>query len=174
LLGLRLIRPIFSSFAEVVDAFYVNYGWKHDHLKRTRNYLQTEKISIPLTSVYFGVDVFGRGSFGGGQFNSHVGVQAARNAGFSVAIFAPGWTTECFANTRECVSNHDKLFRQMTHILYPHRISRSFKTNFSIGFSDLKFDPSTRTIFSFLLESKKFKLNSEGLIIKGKRESRHV
>jgi hypothetical protein len=59
--------------------------------------------------------VFGRGTFGGGQFNSHLAsavaqvcgspsqlrctrsrrCDAAQDVGCSLAVFAPGWTHEC-------------------------------------------------------------------------------
>lgn len=41
-----------------------------------------------------GVDVFGRGTFGGGGWNTNVGVAHAQEAGLSVALFAPGWYYE--------------------------------------------------------------------------------
>lgn len=41
-----------------------------------------------------GVDVFGRGTFGGGEWHTNVGVAHARNAGLSVALFAAGWYYE--------------------------------------------------------------------------------
>ncbi|KAL6763605.1 glycoside hydrolase, partial [Haematococcus lacustris] len=46
--------------------------------------------------VWLGVDVFGRGTYGGGKDHTDVGVEAALAAGLSVALFAPGWTWECF------------------------------------------------------------------------------
>lgn len=100
--------------------------------------------------------------------------KAARNSGFSVAVFAPGWTTECFPDSHECISNHDKLFRSMARTLYAHRIDRPFQTQFSMGICDSKFDPSKRSIFPHLLESKDFELRSDGLIIKGEIRSTHM
>ncbi|PLW12684.1 hypothetical protein PCANC_14428 [Puccinia coronata f. sp. avenae] len=45
-------------------------------------------------SVLFGVDVFGRGCPYGGGFSSWKAAQDILAAGFSVALFAPGWTWE--------------------------------------------------------------------------------
>jgi len=45
--------------------------------------------------VYFGCDVFGRGTFGGGGHAVGTALRAARAAGASAALFAPGWTMEC-------------------------------------------------------------------------------
>ena len=44
--------------------------------------------------VFFGVDVHGRGTFGGGGFNTDIAVETAIRLGASSAIFAPGWTHE--------------------------------------------------------------------------------
>jgi mannosyl-glycoprotein endo-beta-N-acetylglucosaminidase len=71
-------------FAELVDGFYVNYAWTRKELKQTRNYLDLEKSHLKKENVYFGVDTFGRGSFGGGQWNCHVGVQVILKKEFSI------------------------------------------------------------------------------------------
>jgi len=41
-----------------------------------------------------GVDVFGRGSCGGGGFGVKLALSAAAEAGLSAALFAPGWVRE--------------------------------------------------------------------------------
>lgn len=46
------------------------------------------------TDVYMGVDVHGRGSYGGGGNNVGVALRAAASAGLSAALFAPGWVFE--------------------------------------------------------------------------------
>jgi mannosyl-glycoprotein endo-beta-N-acetylglucosaminidase len=47
--------------------------------------------------VYFGCDVFGRGTYGGGGHGAAAALAAARAAGASAALFAPAWTLECHA-----------------------------------------------------------------------------
>jgi mannosyl-glycoprotein endo-beta-N-acetylglucosaminidase len=47
-----------------------------------------------------GVDVFGRGSYGGGGFGVGVALEAAAAAGLSAALFAPGWVHENLDNSR--------------------------------------------------------------------------
>jgi mannosyl-glycoprotein endo-beta-N-acetylglucosaminidase len=161
-------------FADVVDGFYTNYNWTKDHLKQTKHFLELQKPSIRPSDVYFGVDVFGRGSFGGGQFNTHIAVQAVRNYGFSIAIFAPGWTSECFEKAEDALANHDNLFRPMCDTIYPHRLTRrSFETNFDLGIRGLTFDPLHRRIMPFLLESD-MRLNENGLVIHGAKGTKHV
>jgi mannosyl-glycoprotein endo-beta-N-acetylglucosaminidase len=38
--------------------------------------------------------VYGRGCFGGGGFNTNLALAAAKAAGLSAALFAPGWVQE--------------------------------------------------------------------------------
>jgi mannosyl-glycoprotein endo-beta-N-acetylglucosaminidase len=47
-----------------------------------------------------GVDVFGRGSYGGGGFGVHLALSAAREMGLSAALFAPGWVQENLEKAR--------------------------------------------------------------------------
>ncbi|KAI6190932.1 Mannosyl-glycoprotein endo-beta-N-acetylglucosaminidase [Aphelenchoides bicaudatus] len=161
-------------FAELVDGFYANYAWTRKELKQTNHYLEFEKPHISKTDIYFGVDIFGRGSFGGGQFNSHIAVQAARNYGFSVALFAPGWSTECFTETKDWFCDHKKLFSPMSDTLYPHRARRSFHADFSTGLCAEVYEPRRRTIFPFLLESEHLLMTCKGLQIEGTKDSEYV
>jgi mannosyl-glycoprotein endo-beta-N-acetylglucosaminidase len=52
------------------------------------------------SEVYMGVDVFGRGSYGGGGHNVGVALRAAAAAGLSAALFAPGWVMENLDRTQ--------------------------------------------------------------------------
>ncbi|CAN6856026.1 unnamed protein product [Brassica oleracea] len=44
--------------------------------------------------VYMGIDVFGRGSFGGGQWTVDTSLDLLKRNNVSAAIFAPGWVYE--------------------------------------------------------------------------------
>ncbi|KAK7274886.1 hypothetical protein RIF29_15987 [Crotalaria pallida] len=44
--------------------------------------------------VYMGIDVFGRRTYGGGQWNTNVALDVMRKDGVSATIFAPGWVYE--------------------------------------------------------------------------------
>jgi hypothetical protein len=48
--------------------------------------------------VYMGVDVFGRGTFSGGGYNTTHAIEIALRAGVSSAVFAPGWVYESSAS----------------------------------------------------------------------------
>lgn len=54
----------------------------------------TEISTFYAADVFVGIDVWGRGQFGGGQFQSAVAAAVASRAGASIAIFAPAWTLE--------------------------------------------------------------------------------
>jgi mannosyl-glycoprotein endo-beta-N-acetylglucosaminidase len=71
------------------DALFVNYTWTPEKLPAT-----VSAAGGRRTSVYMGVDVFGRGSYGGGGFGSTIALAAAKAAGLSAALFAPGWVRE--------------------------------------------------------------------------------
>jgi mannosyl-glycoprotein endo-beta-N-acetylglucosaminidase len=81
-----------SSFFALADGLFTNYHWQAD----------TPALSASLAGdrrcrdVYFGIDVHGRNTFGGGGFKSDVACRVALAAGTSVALFAPGWTHENF------------------------------------------------------------------------------
>lgn len=76
-------------FFNVVDALFTDYHWKAD---------------MPATSfknagkrhrdVYTGIDLFGRGTYGGGGHNAHAAMAVITAAPTSIALFAPSWTFE--------------------------------------------------------------------------------
>lgn len=78
-----------APFFDLSDALFVNYTWTPDKLPAT-----TAAAGARAASVYMGVDVFGRGSYGGGGFGSKLALAAAVEAGLSAALFAPGWVRE--------------------------------------------------------------------------------
>ncbi|CAH8292715.1 unnamed protein product [Eruca vesicaria subsp. sativa] len=44
--------------------------------------------------VYMGIDVFGRNTFGGGQWKANVALDLLKSSDVSAALFAPGWVYE--------------------------------------------------------------------------------
>ena len=61
----------------------------------------TSLVTRHPSTVYVGVDVFGRGCMGGGGFQCNQALREIRKRGMSVAIFAPGWTYEIPHRDRE-------------------------------------------------------------------------
>lgn len=65
-----------QPFFDAADALFVNYTWGGDAPQTA-----AATAGPRRADVYMGVDVFGRGSFGGGKMTSDVALRAAREAG---------------------------------------------------------------------------------------------
>lgn len=77
------VNNLNAGWLDIVDAFYLNYHWTLDGLPWNNS------------RVFVGVDVFGRGSYGGaGAHSATLALQAARMHNLSGALFAPAWTLE--------------------------------------------------------------------------------
>ena len=82
------------------DGIFLNYNWKAQNLKRSLDTLRSRNAICRSTDIYVGIDVFGRGCFGG--FDCKKSLEMIREASstsvsdtaLSVAIFAAGWTHE--------------------------------------------------------------------------------
>ncbi|XP_031379476.1 cytosolic endo-beta-N-acetylglucosaminidase 1-like isoform X1 [Punica granatum] len=78
-----------KPFFDICDGIFANYSWEEDYPKLSaavagkRNY-----------DVYMGIDVFGRGTYGGGQWKTNVALDVLKKDRVSAAIFAPGWVYE--------------------------------------------------------------------------------
>lgn len=79
-------------FFLAADGILTNYGWTPDDVDTSVATARATGRS-PLL-VYTGTDVWGRGTYGGGRFDTYVGVGKAAERGTSACIFAPGWTFE--------------------------------------------------------------------------------
>ncbi|XP_054718354.1 cytosolic endo-beta-N-acetylglucosaminidase-like [Uloborus diversus] len=77
------------NFFLVCDGIFLNYGWKEENLSKS-----ISEAADRVTDIYVGIDVFGRGCFGGGGFSTDIAAAVARKFGLSIAIFAPGWVYE--------------------------------------------------------------------------------
>ncbi|KAA8539540.1 hypothetical protein F0562_026232 [Nyssa sinensis] len=78
-----------KHFFDICDGIFVNYTWKENYPKLSAAIAGDRKFD-----VYMGIDVFGRGSYGGGQWNTNVALDVLKKDGVSAAIFAPGWVYE--------------------------------------------------------------------------------
>lgn len=102
-----------KPFFDVTDGIFINYTWKLENISMSKDILlkndsknseknenrdkEKEKnpgISPRQCDLYFGCDVFGRGTFAGGGNETFQAVHALQAEGVSCAIFAPGWTLE--------------------------------------------------------------------------------
>jgi len=67
-------------FFDVSDGIFLNYFWKESSLEQTK--LLSSELGR-MHDVYIGVDVFGRGTFGDGGFNT---VEVIMTSVFNTAL----------------------------------------------------------------------------------------
>jgi hypothetical protein len=83
------------AFFEAADGIFLNYSWKNDGPSTLAEWMNSRGYPVDKREkVYFGCDVFGRGTAFGGMFDAHRAVESAHAEQFSVALFAPGWVLE--------------------------------------------------------------------------------
>jgi hypothetical protein len=82
------------SFLNCCDGIFVNYGWNEAAPAASAALVGPNRKH----DIYFGIDVFGRGTFGGGGFDTSKALVVLKKAGVSAAIFAPGWLLELGCN----------------------------------------------------------------------------
>ncbi|KZV69070.1 glycoside hydrolase family 85 protein [Peniophora sp. CONT] len=83
--------------------FFTNYTWHQSYPAQQAAYFTTlapTTLASPhtppksLLDIYAGIDVYGRGSHGGGGFGSYRALEHIVPAGLSTALFGQGWTWE--------------------------------------------------------------------------------
>ncbi|XP_059666789.1 cytosolic endo-beta-N-acetylglucosaminidase 1-like [Cornus florida] len=85
----NLLNKKNKPFFDICDGIFVNYTWGKDYPNRTAVAAGDRKFD-----VYMGIDVFGRGTYGGGEWNTNVALDVLKKSDVSAAIFAPGWVHE--------------------------------------------------------------------------------
>ncbi|GAN08703.1 cytosolic endo-beta-N-acetylglucosaminidase isoform X1 [Mucor ambiguus] len=93
-------------FFENSDGIFLNYWWKKEYPELARRL--AERHGKTGIDVYFGTDVWGRHTYGGGGFRSYKGVKAASSAQTSSALFGMAWTYEHFDKSE--FEKMDRLF----------------------------------------------------------------
>ncbi|KAF6144832.1 hypothetical protein GIB67_038931 [Kingdonia uniflora] len=78
-----------KPFFDLCDGIFVNYTWEEGYPKLSATVAGERKYD-----VYMGIDVFGRGTYGGGQWTTNVALDVLKKDDVSAAIFAPGWVYE--------------------------------------------------------------------------------
>lgn len=63
-----------SLFYKACDGIFLNYWWNEEKLSKSLHH------KIEKKTIYVGSDCFGRGTFGGGGYNTYKAVQAIRKA----------------------------------------------------------------------------------------------
>ncbi|GMI87319.1 Endo-beta-N-acetyglucosaminidase 85A [Hibiscus trionum] len=78
-----------KPFFDICDGIFANYWWEEEYPKLSAKVAGERKFD-----VYMGIDVFGRGTYGGGQWNTNVALDVIKKGDVSAAIYAPGWVYE--------------------------------------------------------------------------------
>ncbi|XP_074568960.1 cytosolic endo-beta-N-acetylglucosaminidase 1-like [Curcuma longa] len=78
-----------KPFFDLCDGIFVNYTWQEAYPK-----VSAVNAGERRLDVYMGIDVFGRNTFGGGEWNSNIALDALKKDDVSAAIFAPAWVYE--------------------------------------------------------------------------------
>ncbi|KAL2248946.1 UNVERIFIED_CONTAM: Cytosolic endo-beta-N-acetylglucosaminidase 1 [Sesamum indicum] len=83
------LNDLNKPFFDRCDGILVNYSWEESYPKQSAEVAGDRKLD-----VYMGIDVFGRGTYGGGQWTTNVALDVIKKDGISAALFAPGWVYE--------------------------------------------------------------------------------
>ncbi|KAJ8764176.1 hypothetical protein K2173_005101 [Erythroxylum novogranatense] len=78
-----------KSFFNLCDGIFVNYTWKKHYPQ-----LLAAEAGIREFDVYIGIDVYGRNTYGGGQWNTNIAFDVIKEDNVSAAIFALAWVYE--------------------------------------------------------------------------------
>lgn len=135
-IGQTLVIFFGRGFFGQCDGIYLNYGWSKEGLQASHDRAEGRN-----GEVYVGVDVFGRGCFGGGEYNTHVvredatlmvkpqlkdllfiqALEVINECNLSAVLFAPGWVFET-QNKSRFFEIQDRLVTtvQARSLFHPH------------------------------------------------------
>jgi len=77
------------EYFNACDGIFTNYTWKEDYPAKSASIAGNRRLD-----VYYGIDVFGRNTFGGGGMTCNKALDVIKAAGLSAALFAPGWVMQ--------------------------------------------------------------------------------
>lgn len=108
-----------ERFFRASDGIFLNYCWNQDTLKQSLEQLEKLKeeektMNLNANNIFVGIDVFGRGCFGGGGWNTNLAIQEIRNVNpdLSFAIFAPGWVHEALGS-KDFHKNNEEFWNKL-------------------------------------------------------------
>lgn len=154
-----VMSPANAPFFRAAQAGFTNYTWvgkdcdyTQPHAALQASARTADALQFPRSSVYTGIDVFGRNCFGGHdtwKALEMIGPKRlrddARHLGLSIALFAPGWTWEHNAPQQGARTWDDwwaddcRLWLEGPRAIARHfapqpvRFVGQFRTNFAIG-----------------------------------------
>ncbi|XP_014664041.1 PREDICTED: cytosolic endo-beta-N-acetylglucosaminidase-like [Priapulus caudatus] len=120
-------------FFDSSDGIFLNYGWTKETLASSAAVAGADGR---LQDVYVGIDVFGRGVYGGGGFNTSLALEVIRDARLSAAIFAPGWVYQRL-DAAKFVAHNDLFWSLAAPHCHAHAVRRRLlATSFCQGFGE--------------------------------------
>ncbi len=124
------LNSLNKEWFDVSDGIFTNYGWASDSPAIAASLAGTQRSR----DVLFGIDVHGRGTFGGGRLTCDAAAKVALAADTSVALFAPGWTHENFSHSHVQLAVGRFFFDRLAPFFEPFRHgAMPFWTNFFPG-----------------------------------------
>ncbi|CAD8152913.1 unnamed protein product [Paramecium octaurelia] len=95
------------NYFQACNYFFSDYHWNLNKLANTEKNAGSQK-----NNVFVGIDVWGRGQYGGGQFNSYVALKEIKKAQLGTAIFGQAWTYETSNDSRsQFIQNDNSLWQ---------------------------------------------------------------
>ncbi|XP_060178916.1 cytosolic endo-beta-N-acetylglucosaminidase 1 isoform X2 [Lycium barbarum] len=119
-----------KPFFDISDGIFVNYTWRENYPKQSAEVAGDRKFD-----VYMGIDVFGRNTYGGGQWTTNLALDVIKKDNVSAAIFAPGWVYETkqlpdFQTAQNCWW---ALVERSWHVSQNYPLTLPFYSNFDQG-----------------------------------------
>lgn len=75
-----------KMFMEVTDKFFTDYHWGLDHLK-----ISSHTAKEKSWNIFFGNDIYGRGTYAGGQLNTYKAIDEICKLPLSIALFGQAY-----------------------------------------------------------------------------------
>ncbi|KAI5749994.1 hypothetical protein M8J76_011997 [Diaphorina citri] len=126
-----------KDFFKYSDGIFLNYNWTDETLQKS-----LQNAGVRKHDVYVGVDVFGRGCFGGGGFNCDLAMEKVRKFDLSAAIFGHGWTHETKQETESFHERELLFWSKLKPYLYTNVlvVDKTLNTTFNNGYGKFQYE----------------------------------
>ncbi|CAD8149450.1 unnamed protein product [Paramecium pentaurelia] len=95
------------KYFQACNYFFSDYHWNLNKLSNTE-----KNVGNQRNNVFVGIDIWGRGQYGGGQFDSYIALQEIKRAQLATAIFGQAWTYETSNDSRsQFIQNDNSLWQ---------------------------------------------------------------
>ncbi|CDW80610.1 cytosolic endo-beta-n-acetylglucosaminidase [Stylonychia lemnae] len=129
----KRLNELNYKFFLVTDGFFTDYKWSTDFLKDNVDnfnlYVKSQNPNLNTYDIYVGNDVYGRGTYGGGQHNIHVAIDEIHKHDTSIAIFGQAFWYQRFdgyTNPRIFNLNEDIFWKGRNLVQFADSTGRLF------------------------------------------------